>query len=138
MSVLQSYAHGSCAWVMRMMIRRGHAHRSCARVVSSPKAARRARARLLIPDIAAEIVYCRRIEAPAQTLEVRGGGIHLCAVRGVDGCLFPLDLAVIDVHVGATRRNADAARADVTVGDVNLPAIHSAHRIPVEYQVAVV
>src|SRR5499427_9291018 len=127
-------------------MRMGHAHgdpqRSCAQVTCaggvSAKSGPASETRLLIPDIAAEIVYCRRIEAPAQTLEVRGGGIHLCAVRGVDGCLFPLDLAVIDVHVGATRRHADAACADVTVGDVNLAAIQGAHRIPVEYQVAVV
>src|SRR5262249_59274773 len=77
-------------------------------------------------------------EAAAQPVEVRGGRIHLCAVRGVDRCWVPLDLAVIDVYVGGARRHADAARADVTVGDVNLAAIQSAHRIPIEYQVAVV
>src|SRR5215470_5268672 len=104
---------------MRIGYAHGDPQRECAQVMCagsvSAAAGPASGTRLLIPDIAAEIVYGCSIETPAQTFEVRGGSVHLCAVRGVDRCLVPLDLAVIDVHVGGTRGYADAARADVTV-----------------------
>src|SRR6516165_6473277 len=42
------------------------------------------------------------------------------------------------MYAGGTRRDSDAARADVAVGDVNLTALHCAHGIAIEHQVAVV
>src|SRR4029077_15956045 len=36
------------------------------------------------------------------------------------------------------RQDTDAGRADVAVGDVNLAAVLGAHRVPVEFKIAVV
>src|SRR5262249_22977860 len=98
----------------------------------------RQRSALLVPDIAPEIVHRRRIEAAAQPLEARRGRVHLGTLRGFDGGLITFDLAVVDVYVGRAHRDADAARADVAVGDMDLATIHGAHRVAIEHQVAVV
>src|SRR5215831_11372313 len=93
---------------------------------------------VLVPDVAPEIVYLRGIEAPAQTLEARGDHVYLRTLGCINGCLVTLDLAVVDVNVGSTGGDADAARTDVGVGDVNLASVQGTHRIAIEHQVAVV
>src|ERR1700683_3055214 len=91
-----------------------------------------------VPDVSPEVVDPRGVEAAAHAAEPRRFGINLRALRGIDGGGATFDLAVVDVHVGGARGHANAAGADVAVGDVNLAAIFGADRVAVEYEVAVV
>src|SRR5207248_2568616 len=92
----------------------------------------------LIPDVAPEIVERGAVGPAAEAPEARGRRIHLRALGGVDGRGVALDQAVVDVHVGGARRHPDAGGADVTVGDVNLAAVLGAHRVAVEFEIAIV
>src|SRR5262249_62282109 len=70
--------------------------------------------------------------------EARRDRVYLRTLGCINGGLVTLDLAVVDVNVGSTGGDADAARTDVGVGDVNLASVQGTHRIAIEHQVAVV
>src|SRR5262249_32290074 len=68
----------------------------------------------------------------------RGDRVYLRTLGSINGGLITLDLAVVDVNVGSTGGDANTARTDVGVGNVNLASVQGTHRIAIEYQVAVV
>src|SRR6185437_15916382 len=93
---------------------------------------------LSVPGISAEVVECGVVVAPAQALEGRGGRIDLRAIGCLHRARVALDVAVLNVHAGFASEHAHALRGDAAVGDVNLAAVLSAHRIPIELQIPIV